>query len=79
VGVAKARGRFVAEVCGGGLEKSVQGTIQATVLKLLEMINFEQIRVFKTSVTRFEYISIVLQNMMDSFTPKVLLAGRKNG
>jgi hypothetical protein len=33
---------------------------------LLEAINFEQIRVFKTSFISFEYISIVLQNMIDS-------------
>lgn len=55
------------------------GPVRCEACGLLERINFEQIRVFKTSVTRFEYISIVLQNMMDSFTPKVLLAGRKNG
>ena len=59
--------------------KRCTGSGAARRSDLLEMINFEQIRVFKTSVTRFEYISIVLQNMMDSFTPKVLLAGRKNG
>ena len=31
------RGRFVAEVCGEGFEKSVAGTMQATVLKLTQV------------------------------------------
>ncbi len=34
---ALSRGRFVAEVGGGGLEKSVTGTTQATVLKLTQV------------------------------------------
>ena len=32
-----ARGRFVAEVCGGGAEKSVQVTMRSTVLKLTQV------------------------------------------
>ena len=32
-----SRGRFVAEVCGGRAEKSVQVTMQSTVLKLTQV------------------------------------------
>ena len=31
------RGRFVAEVCGGGAEKSVEGTTRSPVLKLTQV------------------------------------------
>ena len=31
------RGRFVAEVCGGGAEKSAEGTIKPPVLKLTQV------------------------------------------
>ena len=34
---ALARGRFVAEVCGGGTEKSAEATTRSTVLKLTQV------------------------------------------
>ncbi len=33
----EARGRFVAEVCGEGSEKSARGTILSSVLKLTQV------------------------------------------
>ena len=37
VEVSQDRGRFVAEVCGGGLEKSLEMTRQSPVLKLTQV------------------------------------------